>query len=125
MTQWNLGSKRKSTGGLRHRMSKKKRMQRGRDFIPTLLGSTKRLAVRTRGGNVKYALRREMWMNVSDGTSTRRVRVLNVLENTANPHWVRRNIITKGVIVETDAGKAIVTSRPNQHGILNGKLISE
>ncbi len=123
MAQWNLGSKRKTTGGLKQRHSKKKRMQRGRDFVPTLLGHVRKVFVRVRGGNRKISLRKADWINVSDGKSVRKVRILNVLENSANPHWVRRNIITKGVVVETEIGKAVVTSRPNQHGVLNGKLI--
>ena len=123
MAQWNIGSRRKATGGLKQRHSKKKRMQRGRDFVPTLLGRTKRVSVRTRGGNYKFALRKEMWINVSKDGETKKVRILNVLENSANPHWVRRNIITKGVVVETELGKAVVTSRPNQDGVLNGKLV--
>lgn len=51
--------------------------------------------------------------------------ILNVVENRANPHFVRRNIITKGAIVETSKGLAKVTSRPGQHGILNGILIKK
>ena len=47
----------------------------------------------------------------------------NVIENKANPNYVRRNIITKGAIVETSAGKAKVTSRPGQDGVINGVLI--
>ena len=123
MAQWNIGSKRKTTGGLKQKHSKKKRMQRGRDFVPTLLGHLKKVFVRTRGGSMKISLRKVEFINISDGKSVRKVRVLNVLENTANPHWVRRNIITKGVVLETEIGKAVVTSRPNQHGVLNGKLV--
>ncbi|MHA1294432.1 MAG: 30S ribosomal protein S8e, partial [Promethearchaeota archaeon] len=35
----------------------------------------------------------------------------------------RRHIITKGSIVETELGRARITSRPGQHGVLNGILI--
>jgi len=55
--------------------------------------------------------------------STTRTPVLEVLENEANPHYVRRNIITKGAIVKTQLGPARVTSRPGQHGIINAILI--
>jgi small subunit ribosomal protein S8e len=37
---------------------------------------------------------------------------------------VRRNIITKGAVVDTSVGKVKVTSRPGQHGIINGIIIS-
>ena len=49
--------------------------------------------------------------------------IVNVVENPANPHLVRRNIITKGCVVETKLGKAKVTSRPGQEGSVNGVLI--
>ena len=48
---------------------------------------------------------------------------MNVIENPSNPHLVRRNILTKGAVVETKLGKAKVTSRPGQEGTLNGVLI--
>jgi small subunit ribosomal protein S8e len=32
-------------------------------------------------------------------------------------------IVTKGCIVETELGKAKVTSRPSQHGIVNAILV--
>ena len=70
-------------------------------------------------------------MAISQGKSTRLpsggksqvVDVLGVIENSANPNYVRRNIITKGAIVETPEGNAKVTSRPGQDGVLNGILI--
>ena len=49
--------------------------------------------------------------------------LLGVKENPSNRHFVRRNIVTKGCIVDTELGEAIVTSRPGQVGTLNGKLI--
>ncbi|MEM5772914.1 MAG: 30S ribosomal protein S8e, partial [Candidatus Aenigmatarchaeota archaeon] len=57
--------------------------------------------------------------------STKRVKILDVLENPANPHFVRRKIITKGTIINTELGKAKVTSRPSQHGLVNAVLIEE
>ena len=51
------------------------------------------------------------------------VKLLNVIENSANPNYVRRNIITKGAIVETELGHAKVTSRPGQDGVVNGVIV--
>ncbi len=48
-----------------------------------------------------------------------------MLENAANRHYVRRDIITKGTIIQTKLGKARVTSRPAQDGTVNAVLISE
>ena len=49
--------------------------------------------------------------------------ILDVVENKANPNFVRRNIITKGAIVETSKGNAKVTSRPGQSGVISGVLL--
>ena len=46
-----------------------------------------------------------------------------MVENPANIHYVRRNIITRGAVVDTSAGKARVTSRPGQTGALSGVLV--
>jgi small subunit ribosomal protein S8e len=51
------------------------------------------------------------------------VEIIGVLENTANIQFVRRNIINKGAMVETSLGKVKVSSRPGQHGMVNGVLV--
>ena len=48
-----------------------------------------------------------------------------VVENPANPNYARRNIITKGAVIETSAGEARVTSRPGQSGQVNAVLLDE
>ena len=50
-------------------------------------------------------------------------KIVEVVENQANPNYVRQNIITKGSIVETEKGRARVTSRPGQHGVVSAVLI--
>jgi small subunit ribosomal protein S8e len=50
---------------------------------------------------------------------------LAVIENTANPNYVRQNIITKGSIIGTEKGNAKVTSRPGQHGVVNAVLMAD
>jgi small subunit ribosomal protein S8e len=53
------------------------------------------------------------------------VRVLGVLENPSNPHYVRRNLVTRGAVIRTELGRARVVSRPGQDGILNAVLLPE
>jgi small subunit ribosomal protein S8e len=50
-------------------------------------------------------------------------KVKSVVECPANRHYVRRNIMVKGAIIETEKGKARVTSRPGQHGTVNAVLV--
>ena len=78
--------------------------------------------IRTRGGNEKLRLATANKINLTDPATGKSqvVDVLGVIENSANPNYVRRNIIA---IVETPEGNAKVTSRPGQDGVLNGILI--
>jgi len=52
------------------------------------------------------------------------IKIKEVVENPANRHFVRRNIMTKGTVIETEKGKAKITSRPGQDGNVNAVLIS-
>ena len=124
MARWHLDSRRKPTGGLKKAHSKKKRMQRGRDFVPAFVASAeKRKAIRVRGGNTKIAVRKASHVNVKTPEGMKRVKIKTVLENPSNPNWVRRNIITKGVVVDTEIGKVRITSRPTQDGVVNGVIV--
>ena len=54
---------------------------------------------------------------------TKETKIITVKENPANPFFARRNITTKGAVIETELGDAVVTNRPGQDGIVNAKLI--
>jgi len=125
MAVWHRKSRRKHTGAIRKEHSKKKRRERGREFIPTIIKERKIKIKRGRGGNKKIILLSDMYANISVGNETRKAKIISVIENKANPNLVRQNIITKGCIIETEIGKAKVTSRPGQHGIINAVLIEE
>ncbi len=125
MAQWQGRSKRKLSGG-RIRLHRKKRpFEIGREKQFTIVSEIKNSKIRTRGNNLKMRLLGTDMANVVDPKTrkTKQVKVLTVLENSANPFYVRRNIINKGAIIETEIGKARVTSRPGQHGIVNAILV--
>ncbi|MDD4281670.1 MAG: 30S ribosomal protein S8e, partial [Candidatus Methanofastidiosa archaeon] len=63
------------------------------------------------------------FVNVHTPDGAKRVRLTNVVENPANIHYVRRNVLTKGAVIETEIGKARITSRPGQDGVLNAILV--
>ncbi len=125
MVQWQLKSHRKVTGGLLRRHMKKKKYQRGRDFIPVHIGETKKTKLRTKGGGQKLMLRSANLANVSAGGKVQKTKILKVKENSADSQFVRRNIITKGAIIETELGNVRVTSRPGQDGTVNAILLKE
>ena len=125
MAQWNLRSRRKSTGSRYKRHGKKKRADRRRDFLPTHIGVRKAIDKRTKGGGVKRILLKTNVANISTKGKSQKAKILSVFENKADSQFVRRNIITKGAVIQTDLGKALVTSRPGQNGIVNAVLIEE
>jgi small subunit ribosomal protein S8e len=117
----------KISGGKLRSNRHKKRFELGNEPTLTVLGSTKRKQVRGMGGNSKSVLLSGNEVNVTnpkDGV-TKRVKVLNVKENIADPHFAQRNIITKGAIVVTELGNARITSRPGQSGRINAVLIKK
>ncbi len=122
MTQWHTRSKRKPTGGKYKHFRKKKKYERGRDYIPVKVGEkTKRKTIRVRGGNIKIRLLQASECVLFPGGE--KVKILGVKENPSNPQFVRMNIITKGAIIETEKGLAKVVSRPGQDGVINAVLL--
>ncbi|MBI4018121.1 MAG: 30S ribosomal protein S8e [Candidatus Aenigmarchaeota archaeon] len=125
MTQWQRRSGRKTTGGLLKRHSKKKKYQRGRDFVPAHVAAVKARKIRTKGGGEKLMMLGSDVANVIVKGKAQKAKILTVAENAADSQFVRRNIITKGSIIQTELGKARVTSRPGQHGVVNAVLVEE
>jgi small subunit ribosomal protein S8e len=128
MPLWQGKSKRKVTGGRRKFASKKRRYEIGREKQVTVIEDRERKkSARTRGGARKIRVLGTNIANVTHVKSNKTIKtkILTVIENPANPFYVRRNIITKGAIIETELGKARVTSRPGQDGMINAVLISK
>ena len=125
MAKWMLSSKRKKTGGLLQRHAKKKKYQHGRDLIPAVVGETRKKIKRTKGGSAKIIAKSINIANIIAEGKAHKVRILSVVDNKADSHFVRRNVITKGAIIQTELGKARVTSRPGQEGVVNAALIEK
>ena len=112
--------------GARYKAYRKKRMhEMGRSPTLTRIEQRKIKIIRTRGGNSKYRLMNTTIANVLDKKSNtyEKIKIVSVVENPANRHFVRRNIITKGTIIKTEKGNAKVTSRPGQDGTVNAVLV--
>ena len=104
---------------------KKKQYELGSAPTLTKVGDTKQKKVRTMGGNEKRRLLTSDIVNLLDpktGKATK-VKIKTVSENPANRYFVRRNILTKGSVVETEKGMAKITSRPGQEGMINAVLV--
>jgi small subunit ribosomal protein S8e len=122
---WQGRSRRSYTGKLLRPHRKKRKYEMGRPQIETLIGERKIRKVRVRGGNYKVRLVRDQFANVYVPKEGKVVKaeIKRVVENPANVHYARRNVITKGAIIETSVGLARVTNRPSQEGVINAVLI--
>ena len=118
-------STRKRTGGRLRPSHKKKKHELGRQPTETTVGEPKFRTLDARGNTEKVRALATNVASVATGADTVDATIEDVVENGANPNYVRRNIITKGAIVETSEGRARVTSRPGQTGNVNAVLVDE
>ncbi len=133
MVQWHMKSRKKTSGGIKRtdRRSTKKLAWRGGTFSATKLSEKEeRISIKGRGNSQKKQLRYVVNVNITDPSTskTSKVKILNIVENNSNRQYARRNILTKGAVIEIDLnGKkhAKVTSRPGQDGSLNAVLIEK
>jgi len=128
MVQWHSDlHKRKKTGGRRLIWRKKRKYERGGEPVETILGEKRIRVDRVKGGNIKIRVLKEDKANLYLPNEKKVVksRIIKVIENPANRDYSRRGVITKGAIILTEHGKAIVTSRPGQNGTINARLLEK
>ena len=126
MVVYHKYSKRKVSGGRYVHPKGKKQSNVGSLPTFTKIEETKIKVKREKGGSAKPVLLASNKINVTDPKTkkTKVTEIVTAIENKANRNFVRRNIITKGTILETKLGKVRITSRPGQEGAINGVLIS-
>jgi len=127
MALWQGKSVRSKTGRRIRYSRGKRKFEIGREKHLTTVGNPRLKKVRTRGNNRKTRIKTTNIAYVVDPKTkkTSKTEIVSVLENKANIHYVRRNIINKGAIVDTKLGKAKVTSRPGQSGTVNAVLLGK
>ena len=119
--------KKKKTGGKRVAIRKKRDYELGRPFSKTRVDEKNEVSeinIRGTGKKLRLKLANAALVSMKDGTS-KKLKIVSVVNNPSNRNYSRMQIITKGAIIETEAGKARVTSRPGQTGIVNAVLIKE
>ncbi len=127
MVDWQGRSLKKGSSGRIWPSRKKRKYEMGRETVDTEVGEKSTSEVSVRGNGKKSRLVSVNEANVTDPESgeSEKSEIKTVLENPADPNLARRDIITKGAIIETEAGKARVTSRPGQEDNLNAVLVEE
>ncbi|MEM2924484.1 MAG: 30S ribosomal protein S8e [Methanocellales archaeon] len=123
--KWQAQSKRKLTGGRVPQLRRKRKFEMGRTATEPTIGERRCKKIQGLGTTEKMRLFKCDVANVTDPKTgvTKKAKIETVLENPANLHYVRRNILTKGAIIKTELGKARITNRPAQDGVVNAVLI--
>lgn len=120
-----LMAKTKPSGGKYRLFRKKKQRELGRMPSLTKVGKTRKKILRTMGSHRMTRLMASDTANLYDPKTKKhdQVKIKTITDTPANRHFVRRNIMTKGSVIETEKGKARITSRPGRDGTINAVLI--
>ena len=117
-------SVKKETGKKYKKDRKKRKKELARPASLTKVGEKKTKKIRTLGGNTKNRAMKIDTVLIS-GKKSKTAKIVKVLKNPSNRHFVRMNVITKGAILETDKGMVKVTNRPGQEGHVTGIIVKE
>lgn len=117
--------RKKESGGRYKKFKSKRKFEIGHRPTLTTIGKQKLKKVRTKGGGQKVRVLTAEVANVYDPKAKKyfKAKIKTVKENPADIHYVRRNIFSKGTIIETEKGNARVTSRPGRDGTVNAVLV--
>jgi small subunit ribosomal protein S8e len=120
-------TKRKITGGKYKESRKTKSYERPGIETKVKLRDRKAKTVTGRGGNKKTVLLSENQVNVINPKTKKAEKTVikNVLETPSNRFLARQNILVKSAIIETNLGKARITNRPGQEGMIQAVLIDD
>jgi small subunit ribosomal protein S8e len=119
-------SRRKQTGARYKDSRKEKQFELGREPSFTKLGKKRIQTLRVMGAHRKLRLLGAEIANLFDPKSKTftQAKIKTITDNPANRHFIRRNIMTKGSVIDTELGKARITSRPGQDGVVNAVLVT-
>ena len=114
----------KITGGRRYPLRSRRKYEIDRYSVEAIKGEQVTISRKTRGGNQKTSVKTTDVVNLSvPGSKVKKLKILKVLKNASNKDYERRGVISKGAILETEAGQCKVISRPGQDGTVNAILI--
>ena len=127
MAQWHGISRRKPSGGRKVQARGKRSTEISTEKQLALIGESKTKIYRRTGGNslVRVLAANKVSINDPKTGKTSLGTIENVVENESDPNYVRRNVLVKGAIIETDKGRVKITSRPGKDGVINGILVNE
>jgi len=116
---------RKTSGGKYKQPNQAKSHSRKGKQRVVKLEKKKTKLIRGMGGSKKIVSLSDNFANLVIKGKSKKVAIKNVLETPANRFLARQNILVKGALIETDAGKARITNRPSQEGVVQAVLVKE
>tara|TARA_Y100000310_G_scaffold314203_1_gene363351 strand:- start:748 stop:1116 length:369 start_codon:yes stop_codon:yes gene_type:complete len=119
---------RKISGGKYKKFKKKKKYElEGIERKVKLSDKTKQKLKKGLGKTTKKVLLLADSANVlnPETKKSQKTKIKNVLETPSNRFLARQNILVKSAIIETELGKAKITNRPSQEGMVQAVLIKE
>ncbi|MGC8538662.1 MAG: 30S ribosomal protein S8e [Candidatus Micrarchaeia archaeon] len=112
-------------GKLKLKSRDKKRHEVGGYFSATRLGKENATVDRrVRGGAVRKRLKYALYANLITKDGFKKVKINAILESPDNRNFARLNIMTKGTVIDTEAGKAKIINRPGREGNVVAKLLA-
>jgi len=131
MAKWHGISRRKPSGGRLKRPNRyrgKRRTEVSSEAQYAYIGEKDdRKVYRKNAGSQTTRLLSANTVNVNIPKEGKTVKatINSVIANDADPNFIRRNIVTKGSVVDTSMGKVKITSRPGMHGVASGILLED
>ena len=115
--------KRKPTGGRSRPHRGRRAYEKDGYAIEPLVGPSSSRPIHRRGGHATAGVIYADVANVSDASGkTTKSKIIRVKKSPANRDYERRGVITRGAVVDTEAGEARVTSKPTDDGVVNAVL---
>jgi small subunit ribosomal protein S8e len=119
-------TKRKPTGGKTRRHRGRRGFERDNYALEPTVGPMEKRFTRARGGRSFSGLTSADVANVADHSGkVVKSKILRVKQSPANRDYGRRGVITRGAVIETEAGEAKITSKPTDDGVVNAVLIEK
>ncbi|HXW37323.1 MAG TPA: 30S ribosomal protein S8e [Nitrososphaerales archaeon] len=118
--------KRKSTGGRRKANRGRRAFERDSYAMEPTVGPVAVRTSRLRGGHLVIGLTAADVANVAGPSGkVTKSKIVRVKSSPANRDYERRGVITRGAVIETEAGEARVTSKPTDDGVVNAVLTGQ
>ena len=126
MDQFHGRSMTNPRGGKRVPSRDKRKYECGGYFAAPKVGEGVSEKRRTRGGNIKVNLKHVQFANVCvEKGRMVKAKITKVVSTPDNRNYARQGFITKGAVITTELGDAIVQNRPSQHGVVNAKIVKK